>query len=629
MNTLNQVIYRVVIGGAFLIRLVGPRFRIIGRFLSQATQSFKISHGKRRAPRHPISRSLQFAGVGLITVVFAAAGYGTREEESVMHDEQLAQAPNTLDLVERARYAINAMTRSTNPKAEYAVYFTGVLHRNPPTLLRAIPLYGKFMEGLALLRIMTSGDFDTRPSSQPKSFNQHVDIIWREALLRKLREQELTLVGAEGGRQLAWLAIQYRQTKDAIWKELGDAVIQRALETTVHQDDYCYFPQDSEGTMPSRWGATYQGWTLQGVTQYYIATGSEAALELAGKLARYLKDHSGIFDSNGRFLARHDVDVPLNPPSTLGPALHFHHNGNAMEAISAYAWASGEVEFAQFAKKCYEYARSLPDSSPLVGFFQEYIDDWPDNRGVIDCETCCVVDMMLTALWMTKAGVGDYWDDIDRYLRNQFAEMQMTSGDWLIRMTEGLPYRSPGEGEIAMGSPDRWVGTFAGWATANDFFAIGAGPGIMHCCTGNGSRALYYLWENMLEYNDSELKLHLLLNRKSPSVEVSSRIPYEGSVDLKVKARCDNVTVRAPEWVESSSRGLSCQVNGVSRQYSWEGRYVHIGEADPGDIVDLAFPISERAVEETVGGVPYTLVIRGNNVISISPPGRNYPFYNR
>ena len=84
----------------------------------------------------------------------------------------------------------------------------------------------------------------------------------------------------------------------------------------------------------------------------------------------------------------------------------------------------------------------------------------------------------------------------------------------------------------------------------------------MHCCTGNGSRALYYLWENMLEYNDGQLQLHLLLNRKSPWVEVNSHIPYNGNVEMKVKAQCESVAVRAPEWVEISSNGISCQVNG-------------------------------------------------------------------
>ena len=600
---------------------------IVERFQSWNGQLFNISPPKRWKLRLPISRPLLLLGVGMIAVVFVQGGYGKQKEEPIMQNEHLTQTPDTLDLVNRARYAINAITQSTNPEAEYAVYFTGVLHRNPPTLLREIPLYGKFMEGLALMRIMTSGEFDTRPSTQPQDVNLHVDRVWRDAFLRKLNKQGLALIGAEGGRQLAWLAIQYRQTKGSMWKELGEAAIQRALNVAVHQDDYCYLPRDSEGTMPTSWEATFQGWTLQGVTQFYMATRSEAALELAGKLARYLKDHSGIFDTDGRFLARDGVDIPLSPLSTLGPALHFHHNGNAMEALMEYALASGESEFGEFVKKCYEYARSLPDSSPLIGFFQEYIDDWPDHRGVIDCETCCVVDMLLTSLWMTKAGVGDYWDDIDRYLRNQFAEMQMTSGDWLTRMTEELPYQPAGEDEIAMGSLDRWVGTFAGWATANDFFAIGAGPGIMHCCTGNGSRALYYLWENMLEFNYGELQLHLLLNRKSPWVEVNSYVPYQGKVELKVKEACENIAVRAPEWVESSSDALSCRINGDSRNLSWNGRYVDIGKASPGDAVELAFPISERTVEETVGGVHHTLVIRGNNVISISPPGKNYPFY--
>ena len=394
---------------------------IIERFQSWNRRLFRISPLRRWKLQLSISCPHVLMWVGLTAVVFVSGSYGKQKEEPMMQNEHLAQTPDTLDLVERARYAINAITRSTNPESEYAVYFTGVLHRNPPTLSGEIPLYGKFMEGLAFMRIMTSGD--SGASTQSKDFNRHVDHVWRDAFLRRLNEQKPVLTGPEGGRQLAWLAIQYRQTKDSMWKELGEAAIQRALNVAVHQDDYCYLPRDSEGTMPTSWEATFQGWTLQGVTQFYMATGSEAALELAGKLARYLKDHSGIFDTDGRFLARHGVDIPISPLSTLEPALHFHHNGNAMEALMEYALASGESEFGEFVKKCYEYARSLPDSSPLIGFFQEYIDDWPDHRGVIDCETCCVVDMLLTALWMTKAGVGDYWDDIDRYLRNQFAEM--------------------------------------------------------------------------------------------------------------------------------------------------------------------------------------------------------------
>lgn len=94
-----------------------------------------------------------------------------------MPTEPETHTPDTLDLVERADFVINAITRCTNPEAEHAVYFYTNLYRNPPTMIRQIPLYGKFIEGLALARLMTGS-----------TFNQHVDGIWRDALLRILKE---------------------------------------------------------------------------------------------------------------------------------------------------------------------------------------------------------------------------------------------------------------------------------------------------------------------------------------------------------------------------------------------------------------------------------------------------------
>ena len=136
---------------------------------------------------------------GLTAVVFVSGGYGKQKEEPMMQNEQLAQTPDTLDLVERARYAI----KCDDAKHESGIRLRGllyrVLHRNPPTLSGEIPLYGKFMEGLAFMRIMTSSD------SGSKDLNRHVDGIWRDTFLRRLNEQKPVLTGPEGGRQLAWL----------------------------------------------------------------------------------------------------------------------------------------------------------------------------------------------------------------------------------------------------------------------------------------------------------------------------------------------------------------------------------------------------------------------------------------
>jgi len=61
----------------------------------------------------------------------------------------------------------------------------------------------------------------------------------------------------------------------------------------------------------------------------------------------------------------------------------------------------------------------------------------------------------------------------------------------------------------------------------------------------------------------------------------------------------------------------------------WQGRYIEVGHAGPGDTITVKFPISERTVQETIGGVSYKLEIRGNTVLSIDPPGKNGPLYER
>lgn len=48
-----------------------------------------------------------------------------------------------------------------------------------------------------------------------------------------------------------------------------------------------------------------------------------------------------------------------------------------------------------------------------------------------------------------------------------------------------------------------------------------------------------------------------------------------------------------------------------------------------GDRVKLTFPIVERTVKTKLGGRLYTLVIKGNEVVSIDPPGKHYPYYQR
>ena len=178
------------------------------------------------------------------------------------------------------------------------------------------------------------------------------------------------------------------------------------------------------------------------------------------------------------------------------------------------------------------------------------------------------------------------------------------------------------------------MGAFAGWASANEWLddemrQKGRG-GIMHCCTGNAAQTVYYLWKRMLEYDTGRLRLNLLLNRASEWADVYSHIPYEGRVDLKIKKPCQAVLVRAPEWVNPRQDKVVGAVNGNARRLSFEGRYIDIGPAKPGDQATVRFPISERTVaDQKIGNRTYTLIVKGDTVVSIDPSGRECPLYAR
>jgi hypothetical protein len=238
--------------------------------------------------------------------------------------------------------------------------------------------------------------------------------------------------------------------------------------------------------------------------------------------------------------------------------------------------------------------------------------------------------MIALALKLIEAGAGDYWDEVDRWVRNMFAEGQMTRCDWMDRMG----FRQPHVPIEPMYQTDervaeRNLGAFGGWLSPNDFFGARVGGGhdiFMHCCTGNSTRTLYYVWDNILHCDSGRLRVNLLLNRASPWADVDSHLPYTGRVDVRVKQACD-LALRIPEWVQPGQ--AVGRVNDEARPLRWDGRYAQLGSLCRGDVATLTFPIEERTVRVRFEREPYTLVRKGNEVVLIDPPGRYAPLYQR
>ena len=552
--------------------------------------------------------------------------------------------PDTLDLQERAALGVHALTAPTDPDADCEMYFWVKFSANPPLLQHdhSDRVQAKFMEALPLMRIMSGSDL-----------NSHVEAKWLEVLLRMmgpdglpywpvrgrpwfkllvwgppLPDADQVTVPLDIGRLLGCVTGYYRLTGEDLWLQTGKGIVDglRGIMVDRGRDAFftkCQFglgeevDQGSAEPFDLEAGVMGSGWTLDGLGKFYRATGYEPAREIAQKLSRFIMEH--YYGPGVSFLPENPSQPEWN---------HFHSHVTALLGMMELALGSNDQERMEFAVKGYEYAKL--DGNTLMGYF-------PETYGTSRLETseiCEVAQIIALGLKLTEAGVTDCWDDVDRWTRNMLAEGQLLRTDWIDRMAgAGLRGRSlllpPSElderYQTAERAAERSLGAFAGWPTANDWY-VGQGTGIMHCCTGNGTRALYYVWENILHHDGGKLRINLLLNRASPWADVDSHIPYVGQVDVRIKEAVD-LSIRIPEW--STRTDVRVRVNEQDRQTGWDGRYAQTGEVHPGDVVTMTFPINEQMEDAWIQKERYTLVRKGNEIVWIDPPGRNWPLFMR
>ena len=572
-----------------------------------------------------------------------------------------ARIPDTLDIQERAALAVNGLTGPTDPDKDHLLYFNASFRTDPPVMWHRNSdiCQTKFEESLPLMRLVSGSPL-----------HDHVDPVWMGNALRQIgpdglfywplyrwvknvdwgrgypdgeppaERGEHYAVPAFCGRRIGAMTTYRQRDPDGPW----DAEIRRIVDglctVAIDRGDFAYFPQGEfypgeprvrDAAMPVGIWSSLVGWTIQGLAQYHRASGYEPAVALATKLARYLVHHGRYYGANGEFLPNYAGDdggrVPdadglqgFDPgPENWKRYIHFQHHMVPLLGLADHALAVGDRELAEFVGAAYEWARGKGET--LVGYFPENIDH-AEPQG---SELCEVAGMTGLALKLSTAGVGDYWDDADRWLRNMFAEGQLRETAWAYRFGEEGDKMPDADFDPEVRCcdrvPERNLGAFAGWPTANDW-----GHGIMHCCTGNSTRALYYVWEHMISQRDGTLSVNLLLNRPSPWADVHSHIPYRGQVDVTVKEPL-TLRLRIPEWVQPGQ--ATCTVNGTARGLRFEGRYAVAGRVQPGDSVSLHVPIAEQPATLEIEGARYAVVRRGNEVVDIDPPGEHCPLYQR
>ncbi len=251
---------------------------------------------------------------------------------------------------------------------------------------------------------------------------------------------------------------------------------------------------------------------------------------------------------------------------------------------------------------------------------------------MVTMEGCFLGDLLALTIKMSRAGIGDYWDDADRIIRNHLVEAQFTRRDLLERVVQSRPKGQPPKGHPGQicteNVLDRMIGTFGSFLMPT----YSTPRVIMQCCTANAARGLEYAWEAIVEGSGDEAQVNLLLNRASPWLDVDSYLPYEGKVVIRNKT-ARRISVRIPAWV--NRRNLRARVNGTDRRLSFIGAYQVFNDLKPGDTLQLDFPVVEETVhlsartasEGDNQHTTYEIAFRGNTVVDISPRNESLGVY--
>ena len=583
-------------------------------------------------------------------------------------DRYKADVPDTLDLADRAELAINAVTGAIKTDLDYE--FTWRVSLSPFKITNhACQWFSSTTQGLEVLSLMR-----TVTGSR---YNLDIEQGMISSLLSRMGEDGLVYNapyrpetpwrngGAEYARKGKWrtdedvcqiispalVAIafmeRYERDQDPALLKLAEKIVGRLAEIAIDKGEYAYYPSGSLGgyqqgglefsyyrntgwpdtseasdEMDSAEGAVtaYNAIVLRAFARFIALTGDKQILKTAEKLVRYIMkprfwlghiEKWGTDEDNGRKVVWGGHGGAVRKPSA-----HFkgHQSGisYALEALIDYGLVSGDQEVKSFVREGYEYMRNL--GLATIGM-------WGEN--IINGY------MAMIGIKLSDAGAGEYWEDVDQYVRNAIVEDQHTDAEALRQLCEErghVPTEADGYTiERFLGSlrHDGLIdrnGTLDPTQNGTDV----AGPYQEH---------LYGIWESIVRDDDELTTVNLLLNRASRSLDIGSHLPYRGLVEINNKS-ARSIAVRIPLWVDK--RAVTCRVDRSACSFQWLGNYALVRDLKGKREIRIEFPMKKSTREYYLTGFHgdenwfkrkeefprYVLHFKGNTCIKVEFPDR-------
>ena len=557
-----------------------------------------------------------------------------------------ATVPDTLDLSERAKLAVHALTETLNPDSGYGPYGHAFFKVQPPYMTESMYAlnndagkanWGKIMEALVLMRSICGSDLNLNIESESlKGMIGYVNTVGCHY---------------QCSRVLMTLMELYRENPTPQLRQLMQRQEIRLYNNVTYAANlasYCN-PEPKLGNSISGIN-NYEDQTHQhsgpmwALCQWYDLAGNPKDLELAGKFSRFVSQPT---------FWEPEVEPKFFAGAERGHFKgHMHSYAGALIGMLEYAQRANDAWLKEFVRNGYEYAR---------------------NAGIARIgalgETCTIGDMTVLAAELSAMGVGDYWDHVDQYVRNHLSEVQFVDKELVARCVAQMPgpdklAEGPQDGDIVHTRQDCVPGKDMTRQMVERnigaFFSDGGHPAKIPrhtwsytiCCLGNGAKGMYYAWKSIVDCSNKAARINLLLNRASPWLDIDSCLPYEGKVVIRNKT-AERISVRMPLWVDR--KAVSSKINGLAATPFWNGQYAIFDPVKGGVTLTMEFPIVESTETYTLkwnqsdcwfesnwpqrgwetANQKYICHFKGNTLVEITPvpatitDGLGYPLYQR
>ena len=440
---------------------------------------------------------------------------------------------------------------------------------------------------------------------QPKDYVFHV---WGATKILHALAEDFRRTGSEGSKAMA-RRIMLRLRKLAVY---------RGRET-------CYFPGGmgavrQDGTVvPNGWNK-HPAPVVEPLVNYYLATGDKEALEFAKAYAE------------GILSGAQPGGIRIGADGGFGGG-HGHATMHALWGVAHLGVVTGRQRYITFVKRSWDW---MLGQGTGTGWFPA-APGWAANCN----ETCCISDMISNAAMIARGGHPEYFDYVERYLRNYISNLQ-----FLVTPEFEATYRrlnrAAGEKRIARGLEElrKFQGGIIGGSGLNDWenelLGRVSGFEMFGCCAPEGMRAIHTAWSSVIDRLDASklgppgVYVNLCLSRRSKWGRVVSFFPDAGRLTVKAAGK-DAFFLRPPHWAPRKQVRAFRATGAVPVR--WSGGYVRFDAAEPGEELTITYPLVGFSHEvrglwkPAAPKLKMTFQWLGNMVERSDPPAKATPLF--